>query len=367
MKKHFALLLVVLMIIGVLAGCAQPAPVGTSAPAQTQAPATAAPATQAPTIAPKTFKVGWSIDTITSDFNAAADKRIKAYFAEKYPEVELFSAEAGGQALQQVADVEDLMAKKVDLLLVKPKDEATLAATLKAAQAAGIIVVLFDRYVQGDPYDVFVGCDDVETGRILAESLCQKLNGKGQVLLAEGTAGASAYMDRIKGIKEVLAKYPNVQILASQTSVAKREDSKALMENWIQAYKGKFNAVIALTDATTMGFLQAMEENGIKDVVVCSINGSMEALKAVVDGKIHVEVAVSSSIIPAIPVAYAMLTGDKTMPKKIISPPFVVTPENATQYYDAKLFRFDEFDPLNNPLVKGCIDRYPELKGLEIR
>ena len=229
------------------------------------------------------------------------------------------------------------------------------------------MVILFDRYVQGDPYDVFVGCDDVEVGRTLAESLCKKLNDNGKILLAEGTAGASSYMDRIKGIREVLAKHPNVTILASQTSAAKREDSKALMENWIQAYKGQFNAVISLTDATTMGFIQAIEENGLKDITICSVNGSMEALKAVMDGKIQVEVAVSSSVIPAIPIAWAMLNGNKNFPKQIISPAFVVTPENAKQYYDANLFRFDEFEPANNPLVKGCIDKYPELKGIQIR
>ena len=102
MKKSFALLLAICMIITVLSGCSQPAAVTqTSAPATTQVPEnTQAPATQAPTIAPKTFKIGWSIDTISSDFNAAADKRIKSYIAEKYPEIELFSTEAGGVALK---------------------------------------------------------------------------------------------------------------------------------------------------------------------------------------------------------------------------------------------------------------------------
>ncbi len=375
MKRGIALLMAICMLV-LAGGCSNPGettasqdptPASTPSPAASQPPSQASAPSPEATIAPNTFKVGWSIDTITSDFNAAADKRIKMDIGLMYPEIELFSAEANAQAMKQVSDVEDLIAKGVDLLLVKPKDEATLATTLQQARAQGIKVILFDRYVQGDPYDVFVGCDDVEIGRILGKGIAEALGGKGNVVLCEGTAGASSYMDRIEGFKAALEEYPDVKILASQPSTAKREDGKAIMENWIQAHGDKINAAVALTDATTMGIIQAIDESGLKNIVVGSVNGSMEALKAVVDGKIHVEVAVSSSVIPALPIMWEMLNGNMNFPQKIISPPFVVTPDNAMDYYDETLFRFDEYEPKTNPLVQGCIDKYPELKNIEIR
>ena len=79
---------------------------------------------------PKKLKVGWSIDTITTPFNAAEDKAVKEGWA-KYPEVELYSTDAQAQSIKQVSDIEDLVSKGINLLMVKPRDEKTLTEVLK--------------------------------------------------------------------------------------------------------------------------------------------------------------------------------------------------------------------------------------------
>lgn len=311
------------------------------------------------------FKVGWSIDTITSPFNAAEDKAIKEGWA-KYPEVELYSTEAQAQSMKQVSDIEDLVAKGIDILIVKPRDEKTLTETLKNVMAKGIPVILIDRYVEGDAYTTFIGSDNVEAGKAAAKAMAAKLGGKGNVAICEATPGASNHMDRTKGFMEEIKNYPDIEVLASQPCTAKRDEGKKLTENWLQAYGTQINGIHSNTDEITMGVIQTLQEKNRKDVAVTSINGQMEVLKEIINGNVLMTAAYSTGVHPAIELAWLILNGEKDIPNKIMVPVVTIGIEEAQKYYDENTYLFD-YIPGGSPAYKEAEKVYPILSKLQPR
>ncbi len=311
------------------------------------------------------FKVGWSIDTISTPFNAAEDKAIKDGWA-KYPEVVLYSTEAQAQSMKQVSDIEDLVAKGVNLLIVKPRDEKTLVETFRSVMKKGIPVILIDRYVEEEAYTVFIGSDNREVGVAAAKAMSGMLKAKGNVVFIEGTPGASSYIDRTEGFGQEMKKSPGIKILASQPCLAKRDEGKKLMENWLQAYGKQINGVHSNTDEITMGVIQALQEANRPDVVVTSVNGQMEVLKQIMEGKVAFTAAYATGVHPGIELAWLMLNGEKNIPKKIMIPAFGIGPEQAKKYYDPNGYLFD-YTPGGSPALKEAQKEYPILNKLQWR
>jgi len=312
----------------------------------------------------KSFKVGWSIDTIASPFNAAEDTAIKQAWA-KYPSVTLYSTEAQAKGLKQISDIEDLVAKGINLLMIKPKDEKTLTQTLIDVKAKGIPVVLIDRYVEGGAFTVFVGSDNVQVGRDMCTQMNKLLNGKGNIVFIEGTMGASSYLDRKEGFTSEMKKYPGLKIIASQPCDAKRDLGKSLMENWLQTYGKQINGLYSPTDEITMGAIQALAEAGRTDVKSVSVNGAMEAVKEIMNGKINWTAAYSTGVHPGVELSWLILNGEKDVPKEIIIPCYGIGPNEAKKYYDPSLYIFDYMIG-GSPALKDAMVKYPILKKIKI-
>lgn len=313
----------------------------------------------------KKFKVGWSIDTISTPFNAAEDKAMKDGWA-KYPEVELYSTEAQAQSMKQVSDIEDLVTKGIDVLIVKPRDEKTLTETLKNVMKKGITVVLIDRYIEGDAYTTFIGSDNVEAGRAAAQAMARQLKNKGNIAIIEATPGASNHMDRTKGFTEEIKKYPDIKILASQPCIAKRDEGKKLTENWLQGFGEKINGIHSNTDEITMGVVQTLQEAKRKGVIITSINGQMEVLKQIIDGNVTMTAAYSTGVHPAIELSWLIMNGEKDIPKKIMVPVVIVGVDEAKKYYDANTYLFD-YIPGGSPAYKEAEKKYSILTKLKQR
>ena len=129
-------------------------------------------------------------------------ERNKAYAEEKLPDVELIVTNGEDDAGKQVADVESLIAKQVKVLLISPVTAEALTPVVKQAMDAGIPVVTMDRKVNTD-VTLHIGADNKKIGQAAASFICEKLNGKGNVIELQGTAGAAAPGDRHEAVLEV--------------------------------------------------------------------------------------------------------------------------------------------------------------------
>ena len=101
---------------------------------------------------------------------------------------------------KQISDMQDLITKKVDATAASP---TALAPVVEEATEAGIKVVSFDNVVDTDEQVATVGIDETEFGRIGAEWLAEKLDGKGKIIVLNGIAGAATDSLRWGGAEEV--------------------------------------------------------------------------------------------------------------------------------------------------------------------
>ncbi|UWQ19917.1 ABC transporter substrate-binding protein [Jannaschia sp. M317] len=212
---------------------------------------------------------------------------------------DLIATDAAGSAAKQVADVESMIAQGIDVLFLPPREEKPLIPAVKRAQAAGIPTFLVDRSVDpnaavaGEDFVAFLGSDFIDQGRRVAEWLSENFEGeKGVIVQLEGTTGSSPANDRKKGFDDAIAADDRFEIVASQTGDFARDLGRQVMETLLQAHPD-VNVVYAHNDEMAIGAIQALELAGRKpgeDVLVVSIDGTRDALQAIIDGKMGVTV-----------------------------------------------------------------------------
>ena len=125
---------------------------------------------------------------------------------------------SGNDASKQSQQISNLIAEKVDAIVVNAASPTALNGILGQATSRGILVVSFDNIVTA-PTVLKVNTDQVEFGRKLAEWLAGKINGQGNVIMVTGVAGTSVDLDRNKGADEVWAKHPGIKVVNRYTGM----------------------------------------------------------------------------------------------------------------------------------------------------
>lgn len=236
----------------------------------------------------KKLTIGASMLSLQSEFVVNVKDAMEARADEK--NVELIVNDAQRTAEKQVQQIETFIAQKVDAIILNPCEVEASSPAVEKAKAAGIAVINVNSETAAQP-NGFVGSRDEESGKIAMEQIAKLLNGKGNIVIIDGYMGQAAQIKRAAGAKEILNKYPDIKVLAEQTAEWDRAKGMSLMENWIQSYGDKINAVFAHNDEMGMGALQALEQAKMKDkVAVVSIDAIADALQAVKDGRLNATV-----------------------------------------------------------------------------
>ena len=114
-------------------------------------------------------------------------------------------------AAGQLTDIRDLIAAKVDAIIINPNDPKALNPAIAEAIAAGIPVVAIDASVTA-PGAYNLSNDQVQYAYLGAKSLFEQMNKKGSVVYMRGIAGHPADTDRDTGFKKALAEYPDIKV-----------------------------------------------------------------------------------------------------------------------------------------------------------
>jgi simple sugar transport system substrate-binding protein len=221
--------------------------------------------------------------------------------------------------------VRDFVRQKVDAIILAPKVETGWDVVLTEAKQAGIPVILVDRGVtvkDESLYATLIASDFVEEGRMAAEWLAKKMDGKGKVVELQGTTGSAPAEQRKKGFAEELAKHQGMKIIKSQSGDFSAAKGKQVMEAFLKAERGSINALYAHNDDMALGAIQAIEEAGLKpgkDIVIVSIDGVKAAFQAMVAGKLNATVECNPLLGPAAFDAVEQVLAGKPVPKYIKS------------------------------------------------
>ncbi|MDH7475541.1 MAG: ribose ABC transporter substrate-binding protein RbsB, partial [Anaerolineae bacterium] len=270
-----------LAVVALLGGCAKPTATPTQPPAAPTATEVAPPT--------KEITLGLSLSTLNNPFFVTLKEGAEQKAAELG--VKLIVVDSQDDPAKEATNIEDLIQKKVDALLINPTDADAVVPSVQKANAAGIPVFTIDRAAAGGNIVSHIASDNVAGGKMAGEYLAQLLGGKGKVVELEGIAGTSAARDRGQGFNEVMANYPDIEIVARQTANFNRAEGLSVFENILQA-QPEIDGVFAHNDEMILGAIQAAEAAGrAQDIIFVGFDAIDDAVQAVKDGKLAATVA----------------------------------------------------------------------------
>jgi ribose transport system substrate-binding protein len=278
-----------------------------------------------------TIKIGFSQCTLNHPWRVAQVNVNKAFAEQNFKDVDLIITDGNNDSGKQVSDVESLLSQGIKVLILSPLTADALTPIAKQAMDSGVPVVTLDRKVN-TPVTCHVGALNLPIGAEAAQLLAKKLDGKGSIIELQGTAGASATVDRNKGFVDELQKTPGLKIVATQNCDYLREKAVKFMEDMLERFnEGQIQAIYAHNDEMALGALQVLEaakrQNG---VLVVGIDGQNNAIQAVADGKLTATFTYPYCAPEGIQYAYKVAKGEK-VPETVLLDSVAITAANAKE------------------------------------
>jgi len=236
------------------------------------------------------LKIGLSMQTLGGAYFATQESALKGFCEEKG--ITLYSADAQGDMTKQLSDVEDLISKGCDVIVINPKDPKGAIAATEACSAAKIPVFIMDNTI--DPsadYVSMIQSDNYELGNLVGIDVASEFGNKeikiGMLSGNQGNAlGVSRRMGVVKGIIETqLASYnrTNVSILTQGWGNWGQEGGLTAAEDMLMAAP-EINLIVAENDGMALGALQAIQAAKRDDILIVSVDGQKEVYSVIKEG-----------------------------------------------------------------------------------
>ncbi len=167
----------------------------------------------------QSYKIGVSNGFISSEWRTQMLQNMEdvaAELGEQGITIELVVESANVDVPGQIQQIQNLINQGVDAIIVNPNDQAALNLALEDAVNQGIVVVSVDQEISAKGvYNVAINQKEwaMESAKWLAETL----GGKGKIILIEGFVGHPANEARMDGVEEVLAGYPDIEVVGRES------------------------------------------------------------------------------------------------------------------------------------------------------
>ncbi|GAB3266382.1 ABC transporter substrate-binding protein [Chitinimonas naiadis] len=276
--------------------------------------------------------IALSIASLENPFYVALVKGAEAKARNINPSVKLTTLANEYSADRQIAHIQQLIAQRVDLILITAADRRKIADTVAAARAAGIIVVAVD--VEADGADAYVRTDSRQAGELACTFLANALKGQGSLIMQNGPQ-ISSVTDRIAGCHDALHHYPGIKVLSDT------EDGKGSRWGGMQlmlAHLKRFptvDAVFTVNDRQAIGADMAARRMGKRQLLIASVDGAPDIEQALKSDSL---IRASASQDPyqmadrAVLVGYELLQGKRPAKATLLMPTSLVTRDNVMQY-----------------------------------
>lgn len=280
--------------------------------------------------------VGFSQSESTSNpFRATETQSITAE-AQRLG-VNLIQRNANADVNAQNSQIEDMIAKGAQVLIVAPENSDGLGPALAEAKQKHIPVLTIDRTATGSAcsdFIGFIGSDFYKQGEIAADDLAGATGGKGDVAVLMGTSGNNVTTDRTNGfLAEVKAKAAGLTVVAQQTANFDQTTGQSVTEQLLQS-NPNINAIYAENDEMAFGAIQAIRAAGKtpgQDIKIVSIDGTQQAVQDVVSGALVADVETNPRFGPLAFQALKNFYGTSGTPTKVVISDHHYTKDNAQQ------------------------------------
>lgn len=235
-------------------------------------------------------KVTLALSTLSNPF--FADLRDGAAATAREVGIDLAVVNAQDNAESQLDQMRTAAVSGSRAVIVNPVDSDAAKPAATAVMEQGIPLIAVDRGITDRTPDSFIASDNVAGGMQAATLLADLMHGKGRIAVLEGQPGASATRDRGEGFLQELRRYPDMEVVASQTANFDREEALDVMTNMMQATPD-IDAVYAHNDEMALGAAVALGSRAGTEVKIIGFDGGGDALEAVRAGTLSGTIAQS--------------------------------------------------------------------------
>ncbi|MGW2813498.1 ABC transporter permease/substrate-binding protein [Streptomyces sp. NPDC001415] len=277
-----------------------------------------------------TTKLGMSLSTLNNPF--FVQMKAGAQAEAKAEGIDLTVTDAQNDASQQANQIQNFTSSGMKSIIVNPVDSDAIGPSVRGANQADIPVVAADRGVNKAETATLVASDNVAGGRLAAQTLAEKLGGKGKIAILQGTAGTSASRERGAGFAEGLKAYPGIEVAARQPADFDRTKGLDVMTNLLQSHPD-VTGVFAENDEMALGAVKALGSKAGSTVAVVGFDGTPDGIKAVEAGTLYASVAQQPAELGRMAVQNAVRAARGKKPDSAVKVPVkVVTKKNAAEF-----------------------------------
>lgn len=217
---------------------------------------------------------------------------------------ELIYVDGNSSPERQVQAMRDLVWQRVDYIILQPIVETGWDEAIKEAKQAGVPVIVADRQIAVDDgeYVAWIGSDFYDEGKKAVQWLENyleeenRLNEEINIVLLEGTEGATAAIGRTEGIVEMVSAHENWRIVESRCANFMQGEAQSVMEQLLEEIDSSdIDVIISENDNMMFGAMKAMDRKGVSyglegDIITISFDALGEAFEKMIEGKLHVSV-----------------------------------------------------------------------------
>ena len=192
-----------------------------------------------------------------SDYMVAAAKKLGA---------EVYTTSADGDERKQISQIENMLTKGVNVLVVVPVSSGTMAPIVEAAHKDKVKVIAYDRIIENADLDYYITFDMLGVGKLQATYLTAKVP-KGRYYLLCGDKednNGKLFRAGQMMIVQPMIDNGNIKVVGDQWAGGwLSENAMKLTENVLTANNNKIDAILAANDSTAFGAIQALKEQGL--------------------------------------------------------------------------------------------------------
>ncbi len=261
---------------------------------------------------PHKFLVGFSQCNSAEPWREAMNKEMTQE-AGKHSEIELIILDAQQDNSKQVSDIENLITREIDLLIVSPNEARPITAVVEKAFDRGIPVIVLDRKVYTEKYTSFIGADNRLIGEAAGKYTIELLGGKGKVVEIWGLRGSTPAIERHEGFRKAISEVEDIEVIYEQDGAWLRRRGREIMENVLQRFSD-IDLVYAHNDPMAIGaYLAAQnaQRPGIRFIGIDGLKGTEGGIKAVATGMLDATFVYPTGAALAITTAIKILKNEK--------------------------------------------------------
>ncbi len=257
--------------------------------------------------------------------------------ASAYSNVTIISTDANGDAAKLNSDIEDLIAKKVDGIIISGAWLEQLPSAMDSITKAGIPAVLVDRQWKSG-YTSYVGPENFKIGQQNGQYIVDRLGGKGVVVVLKGgPADNSIGLNRTNGMLDIVSKATGITVINAPDWGNWSEDGGLKQMENLLAANPKIDAVFCENDSMCLGAQRAIADAGrTNEMFLCGVDGQKEALVQILNKSNYACTGLNNSDTIGRMGFYRMMSilAGGTPEKDTYVPSPLITIDNVIKYYD---------------------------------